>query len=48
MWAREMYYAPYSQSSKGMAEAFDGTFKRDYVYANDRHSADWVLEQLEK
>jgi putative transposase len=31
--------APYSPSSNGMAEAFVGTFKRDYVYVNDCYSA---------
>jgi putative transposase len=42
------FTAPYSPSSNGMAEAFVGTFKRDYVYVNDCYSADWVLEQLPK
>jgi putative transposase len=42
------YTAPYSPSSNGMAEAFVGTFKRDYVYVNDCYSADWVLEHLEE
>jgi putative transposase len=40
------YTAPYSPSSNGMAEAFVGTFKRDYVYVNDCYSADLVLEHL--
>ncbi|BBH53985.1 integrase core domain-containing protein [Fluviispira sanaruensis] len=31
-----------------MAEAFLGTFKRDYVFVNDCYFADWVLEHLEK
>ena len=42
------YTAAYSPSSNGMAEAFVGTFKRDYVYVNDCYSADWVLEHLEE
>lgn len=36
----------YSPASNGMAEAFVGTFKRDYVYVNDCVSADWVLKHL--
>ena len=42
------FTAPYSPSSNGMAEAFVGTFKRDYVYVNDCYSADWVLGHLEE
>jgi putative transposase len=42
------FTAPYSPSSNGMAEAFVGTFKRDYVYVSDCYSADWVLENLEE
>lgn len=40
------YTAAYSPSSNGMAEAFVGTFKRDYVYVNDCESADWVLKNI--
>lgn len=40
------YTAPYSPSSNGMAEAFVGTIKRDYVYTNDCHSAKEVLKLL--
>ena len=43
---KSCYTAPYSPSSNGMAEAFVGTFKRDYVYVNDCQSAQWVLDHL--
>ena len=36
----------YSPQSNGMAEAFVKTFKRDYVYINDRPDARTVLAQL--
>ncbi|MCY1037017.1 IS3 family transposase [Corallococcus sp. BB11-1] len=36
----------YSPQSNGMAEAFVKTFKRDYVYVNELHSAAHVLAQL--
>ena len=36
----------YSPESNGMAEAFVKTFKRDYVYLNELHSAAHVLKQL--
>ncbi|WP_243438462.1 IS3 family transposase [Fundidesulfovibrio soli] len=35
-----------SPESNGMAEAFVKTFKRDYVYVNDRPDAQTVLNQL--
>ena len=35
-----------SPESNGMAEAFVKTFKRDYVYVNDRPDAQTVLSQL--
>jgi transposase InsO family protein len=35
-----------SPESNGMAEAFVKTFKRDYVYVNDRPDARTVLNQL--
>jgi putative transposase len=40
------YTAAYSPSSNGMAEAFVGTFKRDYVYTNDCYGALEVLQKL--
>ena len=40
------FTAAYSPSSNGMAEAFVGTFKRDYVYTNDCYSAGEVLKML--
>jgi putative transposase len=36
----------YSPESNGMAEAFVKTFKRDYVYFADLHSADQVLRAI--
>jgi putative transposase len=36
----------YSPQSNGVAEAFVKTFKRDYVYLNELHSAAHVLAQL--
>lgn len=36
----------YSPESNGMAEAFVKTFKRDYVYVHELHSAAHVLAQL--
>ena len=38
----------YSPESNGMAEAFVKTFKRDYVYINDRPDARTILAQLDK
>lgn len=38
----------YSPESNGMAEAFVKTFKRDYVYVNDRPDARTVMAQLGK
>lgn len=38
----------YSPESNGMAEAFVKTFKRDYVYCNELHTAATVLEELPK
>lgn len=35
-----------SPQSNGMAEAFVKTFKRDYVYMNDRPDAETVMAQL--
>ncbi len=40
------YTASYSPESNGMAEAFVGTIKRDYVYMNDCYSAKEVLRML--
>ena len=40
------YTASYSPESNGMAEAFVGTIKRDYVYVSDCYSAKDVLEML--
>lgn len=37
---------PYSPESNGMAESFVKGFKRDYVYLDDRHTADEVLRKL--
>jgi len=37
-----------SPQSNGMAESFVKTFKRDYVYVNDRPDAATVLAQLER
>jgi transposase InsO family protein len=37
---------PYSPESNGMAESFVKGFKRDYVYLDDRLSADEVLRKL--
>ena len=42
------YTAPYSPSSNGMAEAFVGTIKRDYVYTSNCSSAQEVLKLLKK
>lgn len=42
------FTAAYSPASNGIAEAFVGTIKRDYVYMNDCVSADWVIKQLPK
>jgi transposase InsO family protein len=36
----------YSPQSNGMAEGFVKTFKRDYVYVNELHSAAHVLAQI--
>ncbi len=36
----------HSPESNGLAEAFVGTFKRDYVAAADRRDAEAVLTQL--
>lgn len=38
--------AIYSPQSNGMAESFVKTFKRDYVYINDRPDARTVMSQL--
>jgi len=35
-----------SPKSNGMAEAFVNTFKRDYVFVNERPNAETVLAQL--
>lgn len=40
------FTAAYSPASNGVAEAFVGTFKRDYVYVNDCVSADAVIALL--
>jgi putative transposase len=40
------FTAAYSPSSNGMAEAFVGTIKRDYVYTNDCQDADTTLRLL--
>ena len=44
---KSCYTAPYSPSSNGMAEAFVGTIKRDYVYTNDCYDAKTVLRLLD-
>jgi transposase InsO family protein len=36
----------YSPESKGMAEGFVKTFKRDYVYVNELKTAAHVMDQL--
>jgi putative transposase len=36
----------YSPESNGMAESFVKTFKRDYVYLNELHTATSVMQQL--
>jgi putative transposase len=42
------YTASYSPESNGMAEAFVGTIKRDYVYVSDCYSAkDWFKDYNE-
>ena len=38
----------YSPQSNGMCEAFNGTFKRDYVYKNCLDNPTVVLEQIQK
>lgn len=40
------FTAGYSPESNGMAEAFVGTFKRDYVYVNDCFSAKVVSKMI--
>ncbi len=40
------FTAAYSPASNGIAEAFVGTMKRDYVYVNDCYDADTVLKML--
>lgn len=40
------FTAAYSPASNGIAEAFVGTFKRDYVYMNDCVSSEFVLGAL--
>ncbi len=40
------YTAAYSPASNGMAEAFVGTIKRDYVYVNDCYDAESVMKML--
>lgn len=40
------FTAAYSPSSNGVAEAFVGAMKRDYVYVNDCYDADSVLRML--
>ncbi len=42
------YTAAYSPASNGIAEAFVGTIKRDYVHVSDCVSADWVIDQIPK
>jgi putative transposase len=37
----------YSPESNGMAESFVKSFKRDYVYLNELHTAETVIAQLE-
>lgn len=38
----------YSPESNGMAEAFVGRFKKDYVYVNDCETADSTIKMMEK
>ena len=42
------FTAPHSPQSNGMAEAFVGTIKRDYVYTSDCYSAEDVLKMIPK
>lgn len=43
----DLCYTPVrSPESNGMSEAFVKTFKRDYVYVHERHSASETIEQL--
>jgi transposase InsO family protein len=51
LYAHELGLSPittpaYSPESNGLAEAFVGTFKRDYVHGADRRDAETVLSQL--
>jgi putative transposase len=43
---KSCFTAAYSPQSNGMAEAFVGTLKRDYVYTSDCFDADAVLKML--
>ena len=43
---KSCFTAPHSPESNGMAEAFVGTIKRDYVYTSDCYSADEIFKML--
>ena len=43
---RQQVYSARSPQSNGMAEALVKTFKRDYVFCNDRPDAETVMAQL--
>jgi putative transposase len=45
---KSCFTAAHSPESNGMAEAFVGTIKRDYVYTSDCFSAKEILEMLPK
>jgi putative transposase len=49
LWNIKDCHTPtYSPQSNGMCEAFNGTFKRDYVYANCLDNFETVKEQIGK
>ncbi len=49
LWNVKNCHTPtYSPQSNGMCESFNGTFKRDYVYANCLDDFETVKEQIGK